>query len=210
MSVTANNSDADKIAVPSKPHMPPVAVEFLRQKMLSSHCYLEYGSGGSTRMAAKLNVPFVFSVESDQKFGKEVRRRVSHETRSKTAFKMVCPNIGPTGPWGYPKGAQDCAKWHLYITQVWQAIWNENLVPDLILIDGRFRAACFLFSLLNSKPGSTIVFDDYRGREERYAVAEQYARPVRTLDRVAVFERPKTINPSALIADLMKYASQPG
>jgi len=36
--------------------------------LTASQCYLEYGSGGSTRLAASLDVPIIYSVESDQAF----------------------------------------------------------------------------------------------------------------------------------------------
>ena len=42
----------------------------------------------------------------------------------------------------------------------------------MVLIDGRFRVACFLFSLLNAKKDSIIIFDDYMNRSEYHVVEE--------------------------------------
>ena len=36
-------------------------------------------------------------------------------------------------------------------------VWKFNLKADVILIDGRFRVACFLYSLLNAKHNSIII-----------------------------------------------------
>jgi hypothetical protein len=43
--------------------------------------------------------------------------------------------------------------------------WRRGAVkPDLVLIDGRFRLACFLHPLLAAAPGTPILFDDYTNR----------------------------------------------
>jgi len=56
----------------------------------------------------------------------------------------------------------------------------------LVLVDGRFRVACVLESLLSLSPLSEtqILLDDYVGRPE-YAVVEEYA-DVKIVGRMAV------------------------
>ena len=36
-------------------------------------------------------------------------------------------------------------------------IWEKSFKPDLVLVDGRFRVACFLTSLLKADKGSIII-----------------------------------------------------
>ena len=42
-----------------------------------------------------------------------------------------------------------------------KTFFENKLVPDLILIDGRFRVCCFLSSLKYGNVGTKILFDDY-------------------------------------------------
>src|SRR5699024_4064786 len=43
-------------------------------------------------------------------------------------------------------------------------IWKQKEKPDVVLIDGRFRVACFLTSVLYANPNTKIIFDDYTDR----------------------------------------------
>ena len=63
----------------------------------------------------------------------------------------------------------------------------------MILIDGRFRVACFLFSLINSKEDSTIIFDDYMNRPY-YHVVEEVIQIHENCGRQAIFRVPATFN----------------
>jgi len=58
-----------------------------------------------------------------------------------------------------------------------------------VLIDGRFRVACFLTSILHAEPPCRILFDDYR-KKERYHVVERILSPVDFCGRQALFEVP--------------------
>ena len=76
--------------VPALPHMPEAGIAKLRELLTVSQCYLEYGSGGSTRLAASLDVPIIYSVESDQAFLNAVAGALG-ATRS--AFLPIMPNV---------------------------------------------------------------------------------------------------------------------
>lgn len=204
LTVDAPNSEAKPIRVGSRPLMPPETVAFLEERLRRSACYLEYGSGGSTRLAVRLGVKRVFSVESDAAFARAVCAAVERDRRE-TQFRMVVAAIGPTRDLGYPAGTERCRAWPGYATEVWEAIRAEQASPDLILVDGRFRVACFLASLLQSAPGTTILFDDYAGRGERYDVVERHLKPIRMVDRAAVFETPETIDPRPVLLDWARY-----
>jgi hypothetical protein len=41
---------------------------------------------------------------------------------------------------------------------------HGNVKPDLVLINSRFRLACFMHSLLAADPGTPLLFDDYTNR----------------------------------------------
>lgn len=196
------------IEVPAKPHMPPVVVAFLAERFRTTRCFLEYGAGGSTRMAAASGVPFVFSVESDTAFAQEVERLVTEEAPG-TRLTMVAGNLGRTKSWGRPSDTRSCGTWPRYVASVWDDIRTAEESPELILIDGRFRVACFLFSLIQSAPGTTFVFDDYVGRADRYQVVEQILRPARLLSRAALFERPAELDIPRAVSELVLHVTDP-
>ena len=72
-------------------------------------------------------------------------------------------------------------------------VWTFNLKADVILIDGRFRVASFLFSLINAKEGSIIIFDDYTDRSH-YHVVEEILEVYKKCGRQVVFKVPKVFN----------------
>ena len=61
------------------------------------------------------------------------------------------------------------------------------------MIDGRFRVACFLNSLLNADPNTIILFDDYINRPH-YHIVEEFLKPTQSCGRQACFVVPKTLN----------------
>ena len=63
-------------------------------------------------------------------------------------------------------------------------------MPDVVLIDGRFRVACFLTSLLKSKVGAVIIFDDYSDRNH-YHVVEEFVEVSHLEQRQAIFVVPE-------------------
>lgn len=197
-----------EIRIPSRPHMDAPTIAFLQERMQRSRCYLEYGCGGSTRMATRYQIPFVFSVESDLIFAKAVRRVVSQQ-RTASQFRMSAPDLGPTGPWGYPRNRDRAATWWRYPTEIWGMIREAEVTPDLILIDGRFREACFFASLLRAEPGTVIVLDDYIGREARYPAVAATLPILEMMGRAAIFEVPAMIDHRGIAFELARACSDP-
>ena len=60
-------------------------------------------------------------------------------------------------------------------------------LPDLILIDGRFRLGCFLSAVLCTTRPVTILWDDYKGRGG-YMAAERWFPVAEMIGRMARFE----------------------
>ena len=59
--------------------------------------------------------------------------------------------------------------------------------PDLVFIDGRWRNACFLATLLFARKEVLVVWDDYLDRPQ-YHLFESMIKPVKFLGRSAVYE----------------------
>lgn len=173
------------IQIDELPHLGPEAQIAFLDHVRRASVYLEYGSGGSTVAAARL-AKQVISVDSDAAFLKAVARKA--KSGSAKLLPVHVP-IGPTGMWGFPVDRNATPEqvriWKHYPTAPWRLLESLGETPDLILIDGRFRVACALESLLRLPPGSecTILFDDYVTRPY-YHVVESFVRDIVAFDRL--------------------------
>jgi hypothetical protein len=202
---TLETSPKTSISVPSLPHMHADQIDYLKGKLTGSRCFLEYGAGGSTRLAAQIGVERVYSVESDVKYSKEV---VKAALADRPGFKltMKTPNIGVTGAWGRPLNSEKFRRWPGYALDIWDDMTNAGHSPDLVLIDGRFRIACFAASMIHCNVGVEILFDDYIGREKKYRIASALCKPTRVVGKMAVFHVPPDRSFQKLSAALARFS----
>jgi len=175
--------------------LPEAEAEALRAAIAQAGVILEYGSGGSTVMAAEMAGKTVFSVESDPVWLKKMRNYfAAHPPAAK--LHLHHGDIGPTKDWGQPKDDDDFRKWPDYPTKIWRAKSFSH--PDLVLIDGRFRVACFLTTLFSITRPTRVLFDDYLDRPV-YQVAQDFAAPSAFFGRMAQFDLvPTPIPPQKL------------
>lgn len=188
--------------IPDTPHMSSDAIDYLTDKFKNTNTFLEYGAGGSTVLAAKMGVNYCYSVESDRNFADAVREKI--DIYKNSTIKFIVPDIGPVGDWGYPKDNSQCHKWHNYALYVWDIIHKNNRMPELILVDGRFRISCFLISLINATPGTPIIFDDYFSRSLRYGVVEELLLPEKIMGDSAIFRVPEKLDKESCYLILAK------
>jgi hypothetical protein len=145
---------------------------------------LEYGSGGSTILAAEQPGKVIFSVESDAKWLADMQSWFALHPPLGTVH-MHHGNIGRTKAWGHPIDASAFRDWPGYPLSIWDL--PDFLHPDLVFIDGRFRAACFLTCLFRSTQPMTVLWDDYADRPLYHSV-ETLVKPVAMIGRLARFE----------------------
>jgi hypothetical protein len=163
--------------------LPLAEAAHLRAAFAQARVILEYGSGGTTVIAAQMPEKVVFSVESDPVWqGKMFDYFADHPPAA--TLHLHHGDIGPTGDWGHPKNDSDFRRWPSYPNSVWERGDFQN--PDLVLIDGRFRVACFLTTLFRSTAPVTVLFDDYLDRKFYHAV-EDFVRPQAMIGRMAQF-----------------------
>lgn len=182
------------------PHMPAAAAEALHNYLVKANVYVEFGAGGSTVLAAGLGVPNIISVDSSEEWTRKVAEQIGRSSYSGNLLALHA-NIGATKEWGYPKDTSDLAKWPSYYSDPWRLLKEKKLTPDLVLIDGRFRVCCFLMALIHLKPGTVILWDDYRDRPE-YHMVESFIQPQRFHDHMAEFVSAGTLDISA-VTDLL-------
>lgn len=184
-------------AGPARPELtlPEAEAALLRAELARAEVYLEYGSGGSTVLAAETAGRRVFSVESGAEWHAKMGEWFSaHPPAAELHLRHV--DIGPTGAWGRPKDSSGFEAWPSYALSIWDL--PEFRQPDLVLIDGRFRPACLITTALRSTRPVTVLFDDYANRPE-YHVVEELLRPVALVGRMARFEvTPMALPPARL------------
>jgi hypothetical protein len=179
------------IEVSETPSFDAEGLAVFEKAVEGSRVYLEYGSGGSTVLASRF-VKKLFCVESDAWFLRAVERKL-HASGSVSENHFLHANIGLTEFWGKPAFTNSTAgrlrRWSRYPQLPWKFLESDGVVPDLILIDGRFRIACMLESLTHlDDQSTTICFDDYFDREA-YSIVERFADMFDRAGRMALFRK---------------------
>lgn len=177
-----------------RPHMSEARVQALTEQLRRSRTYLEFGMGGSTALAAWLGVEHIVSTDSSPEWISNVHQQIAGLGTRSRSIQLLHADLGEIGDWGHPKNTEKIHNWPNYFHGPWKVVRQKGLEPDTVLIDGRFRVSCFLYSLGNLQPGATIVWDDYLYRPE-YHVVEQILKPVRLADDMAFFEVPEHVDP---------------
>lgn len=177
--------------------LPPLEAEAVLKAYTQATVILEYGSGGSTVVAAELPDKVVFSVESSAEWLADMRRYFD-EYPARSELHLHYADVGPTKEWGKPANDKKFHQWPGYPLSVWDL--PKFLHPDLVLIDGRFRAACFLTCLFKSTKPMTILWDDYADRKFYHRV-EELVKPAEMIGRMARFE----IVPMAVPVDRLAW-----
>ena len=183
--------------VPDEPHFDRASLELFCRLLSQAQTYVEYGSGGSTVLASKQGCKTI-TVESDGAFSRAVRRKVGPDV------KVIRAYIGPTIDWGVPffngnKGAFiKRPLWSHYP----KAPWRYVSTADLVLVDGIFRVACTLHSVMHGC--QTILMDDYADRPY-YKEIERFADLSSISGRMAVFSPKKKIDVTECKATCERY-----
>lgn len=201
----SETSGEEKAAHSFSLHMPDAEKKVVTGAYQKAKVILEYGSGGSTMLAARPDGPKVFSIESDPDWAKELQKAIDR-TCPEAAIDLRWIDIGPVKTWGKPVNARGWRQYHRYPLAIWDDPNFEQ--PDLALIDGRFRAGCFLACLFRTQAPMTVLWDDYRDRENYHRV-EEFVKPVEMIGRMARFEISPTAIPPARLTEIVRMMILP-
>lgn len=183
------------LLTPPKLTLPPAEADAVRAAYGQARVILEYGSGGSTVIAGDNPQALVFSVESDAGWAAMMQRWFDANP-PQGGVMLHHADIGPTKEWGMPVNNRRVGHWPGYPNSVWDR--PDFQQPDTVLIDGRFRLACFLTVLLRSTAPVRVLWDDYEGRTG-YHRAERLCSPVARHGRMAEFHvEPQRLAPGDL------------
>jgi hypothetical protein len=156
-------------------------VRLFEEQLNASKNYLEFGMGGSTKLAISKGINTI-SVESDQRWIEKVSQEISSIKSSSTLFKVYYANIGPTREWGIPSSDQPSPLWQNYYLGVWPTLSAE---PNFVLVDGRFRAACAMACMLGCSSSVRIGIHDF---QDGRAFRKNYERILEFADIFAKVE----------------------
>jgi hypothetical protein len=179
-------------------------------RLAQAKYYVEFGSGGSTYLAAELKIKFQ-TVDSDEFFLNNLKRKIQkNNLYNEQSQAYTYANIGITGVWGHPLsyGNPSLArleKYRKYSDPPFTAKEKKDF-PDFILIDGRFRVACTLkmLKILPANSDWVLAVDDYRDREE-YLIIEKFAKRQCFIGRMAIFSEPAQHNLEQLDPAISHY-----
>jgi hypothetical protein len=148
--------------------------------------YLEFGSGGSTLYASNINqIEKIITIETDKRWIDKITNSLDN---NKVEFKYC--DIDCIW-WEYVTWANEkkkimadkstLEKWEMY-----SSIINKlNIVPDIVLIDGRFRVASCLEVIKLCTENTYILFHDYTIREQ-YHIVELFLDKIESIDSLQV------------------------
>ena len=168
---------------------------------------LEYVSGGSTILALQKNKDnVVYSCETDSAWMARLMLYLSEQKLSHRIYPIHL-DVGMTSVWGTPDIQTqqiDFDRMQKFVKCVqvpWRILGNHDKSPDFVLIDGRWRAACFLVTLLFCKKPTLILWDDYLERSA-YHVFDDLLKPAEMIGRSALFHvNPRSYDAKDIISE---------
>ena len=159
--------------------------ELFKREVKRCSVYAEYGCGKSTSWVLSNTDAKVISVDTSLAWINQVTSTLTKSMRENLEIKHV--DLGPLGNWGKPVSYTHMDRFSEYTDSIFQ---QDEAIPEVILIDGRFRVCCFLSSLLFAEPGTRLIFDDYIPRTPLHFV-EKYTPRVEVCGRQCMFLVPK-------------------
>ena len=161
--------------------------ELFKELIKTSNVYFEYGCGKSTEYVYQNTDARIYSVDTSKEWVHRIDKKSDRmnifwvDVGDVTSIK----HVGKTSHITHGTPTSFTMR-HNFIKYA-EILWEKNIDPDLVLIDGRFRVLCFLNSLKYAPIGTKILFDDYEDRPF-YHVAEDFCKKLDVCGRQALFE----------------------
>jgi hypothetical protein len=179
-------------------------IDVLSKYLKSSKHYLEFGLGGSTILALKHSKARVYAVDSDSVWVKRIMQFWLVRFYSLYRLKIYHVNIGQTKEWGFPLSEEKSATFPDYSSDVFKKLKSRKI--DLVLIDGRFRVACALQTIINCYKNQklTILIHDFYTRPQYHTLLKYITEIEKTAD-LGVFVIKRDINLQQVFLDYEHY-----
>lgn len=154
----------------AQPLMSRSEASAFKEALQGVRTYLEFGCGGSSALSVRCGASRLYITESDRGWVDKLRSDARFAALEH-AGAIICsvPDLGPIGAWGWPKDRSRIENWKKYST----AIWSHVAEPvDFVFVDGRFRVACVLSSILCSPDGQRIAVHDFWERPHYHCILD--------------------------------------
>jgi hypothetical protein len=139
----------------------------LRAACANATAILEYRADGATVMAADMPGKRVWLVESDADRVHMMRGSFdAHPPAHGSEVEVIHADIGATRQWGHPRGRGGYLRYARYPLGPWE---RGDIVPDLAVVDGRFRTVCALAAELHTAAPDDRVHGRIRDRADGVA-----------------------------------------
>ena len=166
--------------------------KLFREYIFNAKIYMEFGSGGSTITALKDSKGKIYSVESSNDWIKTMRKKyeVIKKAEDSGRLNLIYADIGKTGKWGTPIMADnenDADRFFNYSHRIFEK-YPEIKFADVVLIDGRFRVASFLSTLLNNDVNTIYMFHDFWNRP-KYHIVKKFVNIIDGIDTLMVCKK---------------------
>jgi hypothetical protein len=177
----------------------------VQQRLILTKVLLQYSCAAYTQDACtKTNIKKVIAVESN----KSLSDSVYESTLQKEKLHMVYANLGEVDDAGRPTTTAKFKNFHTYMVLPWALADKYMLAPDTILINGPFKIACFLYSLICAQEGAVILFDDFF-KNPAYEMVRNYCALEKRHGDMAEFIVHKNYVLSDITAHIAKYSVIP-
>jgi hypothetical protein len=164
------------------PRMSDPELILFRSFQAKSARYLEFGCGGSTVLASANAKEWIVAVDSSEEWLQHVAAACA---TAPTAPELVFADIGKVGDWGYPVDPAARPRWAGYHSDVFQTL-PKSRDADFIMVDGRFRVACFAQAILHCPSTALIGFHDFQSRPQ-YHVVRELGREIAAMGDMSIF-----------------------
>jgi hypothetical protein len=152
--------------------------------------YLEFGSGGSTIRTLLKTKAKVVSVESHMDWLKVMRayyfiRRMEKKNR----LILYHANIGQTGAGGKPVNDDEKHLFPVYSAKIFNLITEKEIAEiDTVFVDGRFRVACVLNTILQCHANKRLAIMIHDFEREKYHILLKYLTVNKSADSLFLFK----------------------
>lgn len=171
---------------------------------------IEYGSGGSTVFFLRKGKR-IFSVDSNPFFHELMMSIPFISAHVGNGLNLDFVDVGPTDTWGTPVSADREDEWPRYVAQPWSRV-DGSAPVDMVLVDGRFRVACALYSVRKIQQlgwrDTTVLIHDFWDRKE-YHVVLPFLQELKSSGTLGAFKVREGFDPGELDRLLEEYTAVP-
>ena len=177
-------------------------IQFFIDNIKGVDKYLEFGSGGSTFLVLlNSSATKIVSVESDNNWINYIKKwdLIKNNLDKKLFFEYV--NIGQITMWGRPVEDDKKELFPNYSSSVFTKYENDY---NLVFIDGRFRVASAIQTVLNCPNNTKILIHDYNNRPIYHKILD-FLQIERTMDTMALLSPKQNIDKTELLKIYEQY-----